>query len=699
MKRNLLWWAGAGMLLSAVTACTEEVETQDLAGELREVTVTAKDFTPEAESRAFSIENNYVSFSWADGDTIGIFPTTGAQAYFPIIAGSEDGNSASFTGGGWALKTSSAYASYYPFVGDFYLNKEAIPVTYVGQKQTGNASMAHLSAYDYMTASATTPTSGMVNFQFSHLNAFVQLKITMPQGGTLSSVTLSAGEAVFTTEGTYDLTAATPAITATQNSKTLTLEVEDVTTTAESNVATLYLMLAPVDFTDKTLSAIVKTSDGKSETITLTGKNFKAGGAYGVSGTMKDPNGGVTAGDGTYANGVVSVDVAGNMKSLLGSDYLNITELKVVGPINGFDIYYLRKMLGCSHFSSADWGKLTTLDLSEATIVEGDWYWDPSSTSGNEYYSENNVVGDYMFYKCANLKNIELPVNITSIGGYAFYNCDSLTSIQVPDGVTSIGSKAFYDCEALIEATIPSGTIGSSAFYDCGALTNVSIGDGVTSIGSSAFYDCDALTNVSIGDGVTSIGSSAFYDCNALTNVYITDLSAWCKISFSDVYSNPLYNLAKLYLNNNLVTELTIPDDITEIKDYTFRGCESIIKVIIPDHVTSIGNYAFQYCSALTNVSIGNGVTSIGSSAFQYCGALTNVSIGSGVTSIDDGAFRGCSITECYCYAPTPPTLASYAFYNGLGTDAILYIPIRGGGSVYKSSDWGDYFTNIIEMD
>ena len=78
-----------------------------------------------------------------------------------------------------------------------------------------------------------------------------------------------------------------------------------------------------------------------------------------------------------YMNGVVTVATAGTMKKLLGDDYLNITSLKVVGPINGDDVYYLRKMLGASNFSEADKGKLTTLDLSEATIVEGgEWYYE-----------------------------------------------------------------------------------------------------------------------------------------------------------------------------------------------------------------------------------------------------------------------------------------------------------------------------------
>ena len=720
MKWNYLLLAGTFVFLSTFTACTNETDEQNLSDELKQVVVTVKDFIPEVDSRAFSLVNNSVEFSWEDGDTIGIFPNTGAQAYFPILSESAGTNTASFTGGGWALKSSSTYAAYYPFVGNFYISQKEIPICYEGQKQTGNASMAHLSTHDFMAASGSTPSSGKVNFHFAHLGAFAQLKITMPQGGTLTSVTLSADEAVFTAEGTIDLTATTPAIKSVKKSKTLKLDVENVTTTPESNVATLYMMLTPVDFTSRTLSAIVETSDGKSETITLTGKNFEAGKAYGVSGTMKDPNDGAVAGDGTYKDGVVSVDVAGNMKKLLGDDYLNITSLKVVGPINGDDVYYLRKMLGGSNFSEADWGKLTTLDLSEATIVEGgEWYYDGSTSTGDEYYTSNNEIGNYMFYGCANLQNITLPDNVTSIGYYAFVGTNKIYSMIIPDSVISIGNSVF-------------------AYHE--GLESITIGDGVTSIGEDVFWQCYNLKDVTIGKSLKSIGENAFFGCHDITSVHITDLNAWIKIDFQ---SNPLSHGGMLYLNNEEVTKIVIPEDVTEIKEGTFTdwktikeiiihdkittigdkafyGCEALTSVAIGINVTSIGDYAFNDCEALISVTIGDNVTSIGAGAFcrcealtsvtipnnvtylpyisfSGCNALTEVTIGNGITSIGEEAFYKCSINVLYCYATKPPSLYN-PFYSGIKTGATLYVPARCGAA-YKSSGWENYFKNIVEMD
>ena len=187
----------------------------------------------------------------------------------------------------------------------------------------------------------------------------------------------------------------------------------------------------------------------------------------------------------------------------------------------------------------------------------------------------------------------------------------------------------------------------------------------VTSIGDSAFYKCKSLTSVTIPNGVTKIGDNAFYNCTSLTRVDISDLSAWCKISFDDYFANPLRYGAKLYLNGSELTDITIPSDITEIKNYAFHGsslksvtipnsvtsigecafrdCTSLTSITIPDSVTSIGGYAFYNCTSLTSVTIPDSVTSIGSDAFSDCTSLTSVTIGNSVTSIGGSAFSHCT--------------------------------------------------------
>ena len=147
----------------------------------------------------------------------------------------------------------------------------------------------------------------------------------------------------------------------------------------------------------------------------------------------------------------------------------------------------------------------------------------------------------------------------------------------------------------------------------------------VTRIENKAFYNCKSLKSVTIPDSVTSIGKYAFLDCTSLTRVYITDIAAWCNISFNDCFSNPLFYAKNLYLNNNLVTALTIPDSVTSIGEGAFYSCTSLTSMTIPDNVTSISGCAFYRCTSLTSVTIGKGVKSIGEDAFYNCTSLKTV--------------------------------------------------------------------------
>ena len=290
-----------------------------------------------------------------------------------------------------------------------------------------------------------------------------------------------------------------------------------------------------------------------------------------------------------------------------------------------------------------------------------------------DYKGENYQIGDEAFRSCSSLTTITIPEGVTSIGNRAFSYCRSLTAIILPESVTSIGDEAFAYCSSLTTITIP---------------------ESVTSIGNHAFDSCLGLNSITIPESVTSIGDYAFYGCSSLTDVHISSLEGWCNIDFASSSANPLSK--NLYLNGDLVTELTIPNSVTAIKNYAFSGCSSLTAITIPEGVTSIGDYAFAYCSSLTSItipenskltSIGDGdfrgcsslttitipesVTSIGDDAFSSCSSLTAINIPEGVTSIGYNAFRSCSSLTSITLPEGVMIIASDAFYGCSSLTAI----------------------------
>ena len=217
----------------------------------------------------------------------------------------------------------------------------------------------------------------------------------------------------------------------------------------------------------------------------------------------------------------IKLDKAGTLPDKIGSTKKKqITNLKIIGEINGTDWCFIREMAGCDYNCEKTGGKLSMLDLSDAKIVKGGL---PYIKYIGGVYTSNDKLDYAAFDGCSGLTSLTIPSSVTSIGEYAFNGCSGLTSLTIPSSVTSIGESAFYGCSGLTSLTIPSSvtSIGESAFYGCSGLTSFTIPSSVTSIGELAFFGCSGLTSFTIPSSVTSIGWGAFCGCSGLTSIYV----------------------------------------------------------------------------------------------------------------------------------------------------------------------------------
>ena len=294
-----------------------------------------------------------------------------------------------------------------------------------------------------------------------------------------------------------------------------------------------------------------------------------------------------------------------------------------------------------------------------------------------EFSVQLKSIGETAFYNCINLTNIEIPNSVKNIERYAFRMCSALESVEIPYGVQILGPAAFEYCTGLHSIKIPESVtcIGEWQFAYCNSLENVILPNSLTEIEDYSFHQCTNLKKIIIPSSIEKIGFNAFYEATGLTAVHIDNLSAWCKIEH-EAYSNPLNYAHNLYLKDELVTDLVIPDDVTIIKNDAFEFCTSLKSVTFHDNVTFIENYAFQYCSGLKNITMGECVESIGNNAFFNCDSLMHI-------------YRKCS---------TAPTVGADCFSEANYENVVLHVP-NGTLANYNAADTWMNFKNIVEYD
>ena len=423
-----------------------------------------------------------------------------------------------------------------------------------------------------------------------------------------------------------------------------------------------------------------------------------------------------------------------------GLDLKNITEIE--------EHAFAQSGLGEVHISGdgtvtlgndafADCGSLKTVTLEQCTLNTGNNIW--KGCTGLETVkisADFEKMGSYLFANCTSLSQVTLDKNCMDIGPYLFSGCTALTDITIPDGVTELGSYAFQNCTGIKEITLPDTVtaIQAGVFSGCSSLEKILFSEKLQTIGNYAFQNCIQFTSLIIPDSVTSMGSGVFSGCSKLESLTLPFVGAskdpedagqntlfgyvFGTLSYTDAYAVKQYYSSSAYstyyLPDSLVSvtvtggmflcgafdncsqlkQITIPNTLTSLAPYMYRGCTGLDHIVVADVVTEIGDYALSGCIGLESISlpesvqrIGSGafsgcaslkeiklpedITQIASSTFQGCTSLTGIAIPENVESIDAEAFRGCSAMKNISLPANLTELGSGVFWDCTGLQQI----------------------------
>ena len=272
---------------------------------------------------------------------------------------------------------------------------------------------------------------------------------------------------------------------------------------------------------------------------------------------------------------------------------------------------------------------------------------------------------------------------VTAIGAEAFHKLDTLQSITLPDTVTEVAEGAISQCPNLEAIYSDLSTSNHKALivndvivaFAPKGITEYNIPTGVKRIGAYTFAHCKELTRVVISDGVEVIGAWSFTYCSELTRATIaSSVHTIEEGAFS--YCGKLVFDGDKYRVDNGGGIVDDSDTLVGIVDIPTDG-----RVVIDDNVTGIGEGALKDSEEITELVIPESVTEIYAKAFFGCEKLKSVTcwaVEPPTAVFSDGI---------------------WAAFDGHAPNRKIYVPTESVAAYKSVPGWKDYADAIYPMD
>lgn len=366
-------------------------------------------------------------------------------------------------------------------------------------------------------------------------------------------------------------------------------------------------------------------------------------------------------------------------------------------------------------FSSIPMTVALASEVKHSGTLENDiaWTLDSEGTltlTGNNstpYFSEAQYTPWFAFR--GDIKKIVINEGIYGVGEYLFYDCYNLTDIDIPSTVSEIAKFAFAECTSLKSVSISgqlSLTIRSYAFDGCTSLETVDIRNEYAIIDDYAFYDCTSLKSVTLGY-YTTVGYKSF------GYYFDEEKLEFSKLSDLEIHAYKYSECAKYATENGFtLVNLCTHDESSYVKNaagepycygyvtdeaYYCNECKSVVKggeIIEATHVDEDEDGFCDNCSEQISGTLASG--NFGDDVYynldadgtlkltgsgdpydnteyseipwsEYNWMINKVEIADGITFIPNYAFYGCSNIETITIPDSVTRIGDYAF-DGCGS-------------------------------